>query len=77
MEGRYGSFEWKEVIDGYHATVFIDHKLLVREFHSTKPRMSDKQQKHLVFIKEYITDVVHIAAKDSVVADSLLSLIHI
>ena len=82
-EQRYSTFDrellaifgavkkWKNIIDGNSVTVFTDHKPIVGAFHSDKPRLSDKQQRQLSFIGEYVLDVVHIAGKDNVVADTL------
>ena len=63
--------KWKDIIDGNQVTVFTDHKPIVGAFHSDKPRLSDKQQRQLSFIGEYVLDVVHISGKDNVVADTL------
>ena len=52
-------------------TVFTDHKPIVSAFNSNKPRSSDRQQRKLSFISEYITDIVYIASKANVVADAL------
>jgi len=63
--------KWRDIIDCQKTTVFTDHKPLVGAFRSNKPRLSDKQQRQLSFIGEYIKDVVHISGKDNVVADSM------
>ena len=63
--------KWRDIIDGFNATVFTDHKPIVGAFKNSKPRLSDKQQRQLSFIGEYISDIIHIAGKDNVVADTL------
>ena len=63
--------KWKCLIDGMSTTVFTDHKPIVGAFNSNKPRSSDRQQRQLSFISEYISDIVYIAGKDNVVADAL------
>ena len=55
---------------GSSCTVFTDHKPLVGAVSSGKPRDSDRQQRQLSFINEYTSEVVHIAGKDNVVADT-------
>ena len=64
--------KWRDIIDGFNATVFTDHKPIVGAFKNSKPRLSDKQQQQLSFIGEYISDIIHIAGKDNVVANTLL-----
>ena len=63
--------KWRDIIDGIITTVFTDHKPIVGAFDNTKPRLSDKQQRQLYFIAEYVSDIVHISGKDNVKADSL------
>lgn len=82
-EVKYSTFErellavfsatkkWKTIIDGIHTTVFTDHKPLVGAFYGDKARTSDKQQRQLSFVSEFVMDLVHIAGKDNVVADAL------
>ena len=82
-ERRYSTFErellaifsatkkWKSIIDGVHTTAFTDHKPLIGAFYGDKERTSDKQQRQLSFISEFVMDLVHIAGKDNVVADTL------
>ena len=56
---------------GNQITVFTDHKPFIGAFKNSIPRISDKQQRQLSFISEYIVDIVHISGKDNVVADTL------
>lgn len=82
-ESRYSTFDrellavfaavkkWKHLIDGSAVTVFTDHKPLVGAFHNTKERLSDRQQRHLSFISEHVCDIIHIAGRDNIVADTL------
>jgi len=62
---------WKDIIDGGNVTVFTDHKPIVGAFRNANARDSHKQQRQLSFISEYVSDVVHVAGKDNVVADAL------
>jgi len=63
--------KWRDVIDGSHTTVFTDHKPIVGAFKSNNSRLSDKHQRQLSFISEYVSDIIHIAGKENVVADTL------
>ena len=82
-EKRYSTFDrellaafasvrkWKDLILGSCVTLFTDHKPLVGAIKSGKPRNSDRQQRQLAFLNEFVADVVFIAGKDNVVADTL------
>ena len=82
-ECRYSAFDrellavfsavkkWKALMDGGNVTVFTDHKPLIGAFSNSTPRISDKQQRQLSFISEFVVDIVHISGKDNVVADTL------
>jgi len=62
---------FKSIIDGQHTTLFTDHKPLVSAFHSRKGAKSDRQQRHLGVLTEFLVDAVHIRGNDNVVADAL------
>ena len=82
-ESRYSTFDrellaifaaikkWKDLIHGRPTTVFTDHRPIVGAFHSHIPRFSDRQQRQLSAITEYVSDILYIAGKDNVVADAL------
>jgi len=63
--------KWRDLIDGSKSVIFSDHKPLEGAFRNTKPRISSRQQRQLSFISEYVSDIVHIAGKDNIVADTL------
>jgi len=63
--------KWKDLIDCTPTTAFTDHKPLIGAFSNTKPRLSDRQQRQLSFLSEFLSDLVHISGKDNVVADTL------
>jgi len=81
-ERRYSTFDrellaifsavkkWRDVVDGMPLTVYTDHKPIVGAFSNTKPRLSDRQQRQLSFINEFVVDIVHISGKHNVVADT-------
>jgi len=63
--------KWRDLIHGVKTTVFTDHKPIVGAFYNNRSRFSDKQQRQLSLIGEYIEDIVHIAGRDNVVSDCL------
>jgi len=82
-EVRYSTFDkellavfsalkkWKYMVQDSNLTIFTDHKPLVGAVKSGTERASDRQQRQLSFICEYATDIIHVAGKDNVVADTL------
>ena len=48
-----------------------DHKPIISASKSQKCLNSDRQQRHLSFISEYVNDIVHIRGNQNVVADCL------
>jgi len=81
-ERRYSTFDkellavfcavkkWRDLIDPKCTTIFTDHRPLIGAFKNDKPRTSDRQQRQLSFISEYITDIIYVAGRENVVADS-------
>ena len=62
---------FKDKIEGRQIHLHTDHKPLVAAFYSTKPAKSDRQQRQLLVLSEYIASVTHIRGEDNVVADAL------
>ncbi len=62
---------FKTLIDGHSVTLFLDHKPLVSAFHSKSVAKSDRQQRQLSLISEYVSSVVYIRGDNNVVADCL------
>jgi len=83
VEQRYSTFDrellaiysslkkWKDFVAGTQLTIFTDHKPLIGAIKSGKARLSDRQQRQLSFINEMTVDVIHIAGRDNIVADTL------
>jgi len=83
VESKYSTFDrellavfaatkkWKDFIEGSPVTVFTDHKPLLGALKGDKERHSGRQQRQISLINEYITDVIYVAGKDNVVADTL------
>lgn len=62
---------FKHHIEGRNVILLTDHKPLCNAFHSVNPSKSDRQQRHLSLLTEYISDVSYIRGSDNVVADCL------
>ena len=62
---------FKPVIEGRTVTVFTDHKPLVNAFYSQTPPKSDRQQRHLSYISEYVCSFEYIRGSENMVADAL------
>ena len=62
---------FKSVIEGHTVTVFTDHKPLVNAFYSQTPPKSDRQQRHLSYISEYVCSFEYIRGSENIVADAL------
>lgn len=62
---------FKHYIDGHHVSLFTDHRPLVSAFVSQKPAKSDKQQRYLSLLTEYLADVQFIRGDNNIVADCL------
>ena len=62
---------FKHFIEGRTVTLFTDHKPLESSFKSKQLAKSDKQQRYLSILTEYISDIKYIRGQDNVVADCL------
>lgn len=62
---------FRHMLEATHFTVYTDHKPLCYAFHQRKSNCSPRQYRHLDFISQFTSDIVHIAGKDNVVADTL------
>ncbi|KAF2347963.1 Integrase catalytic core [Trinorchestia longiramus] len=62
---------FKSLIDGHSVTLFTDHKPMVSAFYSRTIAKSDRQQRHLSFLSEYITAVEYIKCHNNIVVDCL------
>ena len=62
---------FKEHLEGRTVTLCTDHKPLVSAYKSKNPAKTDRQQRHLSCISEYISDMVYIRGRENVVADCL------
>ena len=71
LAAYYAVLHFKPLIDGRTVTLFTDHKPLVSAFLSRVPAKTDRQQRHLTCISEYIHEMHHIKGQDNVVSDTL------
>lgn len=62
---------FKTYIDGHPVTLFTDHKPIVSAFYSNSTAKSDRQQRQLSFLSEYVSSVQYIRGHNNVVADCL------
>lgn len=71
LAAYYAVLHFRSMIEGRHVTLFTDHKPLVSAFHSKNPAKSDRQQRHLSMLSEYISDMEYIRGSQNIVADCL------
>lgn len=70
--GAYLSvLHFKNLIDGRNVTLFTDHKTIVSAFYSKSSPKSDKQQRQLSLISEYISSMEYIKGSSNIVADCM------
>ena len=62
---------FKNLIDGQSTTLFSDHKPLIAAFYAKTPPKSDRQQRHLSLISEYISTMQFIKGTQNITADCL------
>ena len=61
---------FRHLIEGLQFTIFTDHRPLTFAFASAAER-SPRQTRHMSFISEFSTTVLHVSGKNNVVADAL------
>ena len=62
---------FKDQLEGRRITLCTNHKPLVSAFKSKNPAKTDRQQRYLSTIAEYISDIIYIKGQDNIVADCL------
>ena len=62
---------FRHQIEGRHVVLMTDHKPICSAFSSHKPAKSDRQQRHLALLTEYLAEVVHVQGSQNVVAHCL------
>jgi transposase InsO family protein len=66
-----GVRHFRYFLEGRPFTVYTDHKPLTFAMAKVSEPWSARQQRHLMAISEYTTDIQHVAGKDNPVADAL------
>ena len=64
--------QFRHHIEGRYVLLLTDHKPLCSAFKSVNPAKSDRQQRHLSLLTEYLADVSYIKGSQNIVADCLL-----
>lgn len=62
---------FRHQIEGRYVLLLTDHKPLCSAFKSVNPAKSDRQQRHLSLLTEYLADVSYIKGSQNIVADCL------
>jgi hypothetical protein len=82
-ESRYSAFDREllavyssilhfcHLLEGRHLAVFSDHKPLAGALHKVTDLRSDRQRRQFAFIAEFVSEILHIAGNENVVADTL------
>ena len=71
LAAYYAVLHFKHLLDGKTVTLCTDHRPLVSAFTSRNPAKTDRQQRNLSCISEYISSMVYIRGHDNIVADCL------
>ena len=69
--GFLSIIHFKSSIEGRQVTLFTDHKPLIRAYRKLMPLNSDKQQRQMSLVAEYVADIIYIQGKNNIVADCL------
>ena len=59
------------MLEGREFAIFTDHKPLTHALFRSSPPWSARQQRHLLYLAEFTSSIVHIPGKENVVAHSL------
>ena len=59
------------MLEGREFTIFTDHQPLTHALFRSSPPWSAPQQRHLSYLAEFTSTIVHIPGKENVVADAL------
>ena len=82
-ESKYSAFDrellaayssirhFRFLLEGRSFTLFTDHKPLTHALFRSSPPWSARQQRHLAFISEFTSDIVHVPGSENSVADAL------
>ena len=62
---------FKPQIEGRHVTLFSDQRPLASAYRKVMPLKSDKQQRYMSLIAEYVSDILYLRGGENIVADCL------
>ena len=62
---------FRHLIEGHQVLLLTDHKPLCGAFYSLNPAKSDRQQRQLAILTEFISDIEHVKGSQNIVADCL------
>ncbi|XP_066253847.1 uncharacterized protein [Euwallacea similis] len=62
---------FRHFLEGRPFTIYTDHKPLIYAFIQKSDKASPKQMRHLDFISQFSTNILHISGKNNIVADTL------
>ena len=62
---------FRHLIEGRQVLLLTDHKPLCGAFYSLNPVKSDRQQRQLAILTEFISDTEHVKGSQNIVADCL------
>lgn len=70
--GIYSAVKYfKYLLEGRNFQIFTDHKPLTYAFRQKSDKASPRQTRHLDYISQFSTDIIHISGKNNIVADAL------
>ena len=70
LAAYFAVLHFKHLLEGRNVTLCSDHKPLVSAFYSKTPAKSDRQQRHLSVLTEYVTSMSYVRGEDNIVADT-------
>lgn len=62
---------FRHMLEARHFIIFTYHKPICYAFNIRKDKCTPRQFRHLDYISQFTTDILHISGKDNVVADTL------
>jgi len=63
--------KFRHMIEGRQCTIFTDHKPLTTAITTMSATRTPRQERQLLFVSEFSTDICHVSGKNNVVADAL------
>lgn len=82
-ENRYSTYDrellaiykslkyFRHMVEGRKITIYTDHKPLTYAFNQRADKASPRQLRHLDFISQFTTEIVHVSGENNTIADTL------